>query len=62
MDGLRTVVALHRLTARLERLHVDRARAEGMSWSQIATELQVTKQTVHRKHARRHRDSETERH
>lgn len=58
-DGLRTVVALHRLAARLEVVHVDRARAEGMSWAEIARELQVTKQTVHKKHGSRHRGGAT---
>lgn len=51
-DGLRTVLALHRLADRLEDLHVARARAQGMSWADIATELQVTRQTVHKKHTR----------
>ncbi|GAA4621880.1 RNA polymerase subunit sigma-70 [Cellulomonas oligotrophica] len=51
-EGLRTVVALHRLADRLEDLHVARARALGMSWADIAAELQVTRQTVHKKHSR----------
>lgn len=49
-EGLRAVAALRRLLDRLERLHVNRARAEGWSWQQIADALGVTKQTVHRKH------------
>ena len=56
--GLRAVVALHRLAARLEALHVARARAAGLSWSQIAAELQVTKQSVHKKYSGRGRDGE----
>ncbi len=51
-EGLRTVLALHRLADRLEDLHVARARAQGMSWADIAVELQVTRQTVHKKHSR----------
>lgn len=52
-EGLRAVVALHRLAGRLEALHVARARAAGLSWAQIAAELQVTKQTVHKKYVTR---------
>lgn len=51
-DGLRTVVALHRLAARLEALHVAQARERGLSWAEIAVELEVTRQTVHKKHGR----------
>lgn len=54
-EGLRAVAALRRLLERLEALHVDRARALGWSWQDIARELGVTKQTVHRKHGRRRR-------
>ncbi len=52
-DGLRAVAALRQLVEELEILHVDRARDLGWSWHQIACELGVTKQTVHRKHGRR---------
>jgi hypothetical protein len=51
--GLRAVAALRRLVERLEALQVDNARALGWSWQEIAAGLGVTKQTVHRKHARR---------
>ncbi|MGI8684377.1 MAG: hypothetical protein ACR2MO_04690 [Acidimicrobiales bacterium] len=54
-QGLRAVAALRRLLEQLERLHVDRARALGWSWQEIACELGVTKQTVHRKHGGRFR-------
>lgn len=54
-QGLRAVAALRRLLEQLEVLHVDRARALGWSWQDIAGELGVTKQAVHRKHARRFR-------
>ncbi len=51
--GLRAVAALGRLLEQLEDLHVRNARAKGWSWQDIAEALGVTKQTVHRKHARR---------
>ena len=51
--GLRAVAALRALTERLEILQVDNARKLGWSWQDIATRLGVTKQTVHRKYARR---------
>ena len=38
---------------RLELLQVQNARELGWSWQDIAGRLGVTKQTVHRKHARR---------
>ncbi len=52
-QGLRAVAALRRLLEQLEALHVDRARALGWSWQEVAVELGVTKQSVHRKHVRR---------
>jgi hypothetical protein len=51
--GLRAVAALRRLLWELERLHVDHARDQGWSWQDIATALQVSRQTVHEKHASR---------
>jgi len=51
--GLRAVVALRRLLEELERLHVDNARDQGWSWQSIATALQVSRQSVHEKHAGR---------
>jgi FixJ family two-component response regulator len=51
--GLRSVAALRRLLERLEELQVRNARARGWSWQQIAEELGVSKQAVHRKHAAR---------
>jgi len=53
--GLRAVAALRALTERLEILQVDNARRAGWSWQQIAARLGVTRQTVHRKHAKRTR-------
>ncbi len=52
-QGLRAVAALRRLVEQLEALQVDRARSLGWSWQDIAGELGVSKQTVHRKHVRR---------
>jgi len=49
--GLRAVSALRRLLETLESLQVDSARDQGWSWDAIATELGVTKQAVHKKHA-----------
>jgi gentisate 1,2-dioxygenase len=53
--GLRAVLELRRLLEELERLHVDNARAEGWSWQGIAEALQVSRQSVHEKHAARRR-------
>jgi hypothetical protein len=51
--GLRAVASLRRLAEQLESLQVDRARELGWSWSRIAAELGVTKQSVHQKHGGR---------
>jgi DNA-directed RNA polymerase specialized sigma24 family protein len=51
--GLRAVAALRRLLERLEALQVDNARAHGWSWQEIAAVLGVSRQAVHKKHARR---------
>ena len=51
--GLRAVAALRRLLERLERMHVEAARKAGKSWQEIADELGVSKQAVHKKYARR---------
>ncbi|WP_243064977.1 hypothetical protein [Humibacter sp. RRB41] len=51
--GLRAVASLRRLAEQLESLQVDRARDLGWSWTQIATELGVSKQAVHQKHGTR---------
>jgi len=52
-DGLAAVVALRRLADLLEAAQVDRALQEGWSWSEIAEALGVTRQAVHKKHAKR---------
>jgi hypothetical protein len=51
--GLRAVAALRRLVERLEALQVDSARHQGWSWEEIGTALGVSRQAVHKKHARR---------
>ena len=51
--GLPAVAALRRLAEQLEALQVDNARARGWSWAEIAGALGVSKQAVHKKHARR---------
>jgi predicted transcriptional regulator len=49
--GLRGVRALRELADRLEVLQVTAARRRGWSWQQVADELGVTRQAVHKKHA-----------
>ena len=51
--GLRAVAALRRLLEQLEAIQVANARANGWSWQEIATELGVSRQAVHKKHAAR---------
>jgi DNA-binding NarL/FixJ family response regulator len=48
--GLAAVVALRALLDSLEQLQVGRAREQGWSWQQIAVELGVSKQAVHKKY------------
>lgn len=48
--GLRAVRSLRELADRLESLQVERARALGWSWQEIADALGVTRQAVHKKH------------
>jgi len=50
--GLRAVAALRRLADQLEALQVRNARAQGWSWDTIGALLGVSKQAVHKKHAR----------
>jgi predicted DNA-binding protein (UPF0251 family) len=49
--GLRAVRALRDLVERLEALRVDNARDQGWTWEQIAQQLGVTRQAVHKKYA-----------
>ena len=50
--GLRAVAALRRLLEQLEALQVRNARAADWSWQDIADELGISRQAVHKKHAR----------
>jgi hypothetical protein len=52
-DGLAAVVALRALADRLEDAEVERAMRAGWSWSETAEALGVTRQAVHKKHAKR---------
>lgn len=51
--GLHAVSALRRLLEELEALQVANARSLGWSWQDIAAELGVSRQAVHKKHAAR---------
>jgi DNA-directed RNA polymerase specialized sigma24 family protein len=48
--GLRAVASLRVLLESLERLQVENARELGWSWQQIAEQLGVSKQAVHKKY------------
>jgi DNA-directed RNA polymerase specialized sigma24 family protein len=50
--GLRAVRSLRVLVERLEALQVSSARDRGWTWEQIAELLGVSRQAVHKKHAR----------
>ncbi|MFE9248176.1 helix-turn-helix domain-containing protein [Streptomyces sp. NPDC007088] len=50
--GLRAVAALRRLLEQLESVQVRSARDRGWSWQEIAAELGVSRQAVHKKHGR----------
>ena len=50
--GLRAVVALRRLTDRLEVVQVTAARRAGWTWQQIGDALGITRQAVHKKYRR----------
>jgi len=52
-EGLAAVVALRRLADRLEAGQVERAISDGWSWSDVADALGVSRQAVHKKHAKR---------
>jgi hypothetical protein len=52
-DGFAAAVALRRLADRLEDATVERAMREGWSWPKVAEALGVTRQAVHKKHAKR---------
>ena len=55
-EGLEAVVALRRTLEALEAAQVENAVIAGWSWARIAEVLGVSRQAVHKKHARRIRD------
>jgi len=52
-DALAAVVALRRLADQLEDTAVEQAMRTGWSWPEVAEALGVTRQAVHKKHAKR---------
>jgi len=52
-DRLAAVRALRRLADQLEDAAVEEAMRSGWSWSDVAEALAVTRQAVHKKHAKR---------
>jgi hypothetical protein len=52
-DALAAVVALRRLADQVEDAEVARALQDGWTWSLVAEALGVTRQAVHKKHAKR---------
>jgi hypothetical protein len=50
--GLAAVAALRERLRTLEALHVENARTAGLSWAQIGALLGVSKQALHKRHAR----------
>jgi len=52
-DALAAVGALRRLADQVEDAAVERALHDGWSWTDVAEALGVTRQAVHKKHARR---------
>ncbi|HKH09861.1 MAG TPA: ECF-type sigma factor [Rubrobacter sp.] len=52
-EGLEAVVALRRTLEALEAAQVENAFIAGWSWAGIAEVLGVSKQAVHKKHAKR---------
>ena len=52
-EGLEAVVALRRTLEALEAAQVENAFVAGWTWSRIAEVLSVSKQAVHKKHAKR---------
>ena len=55
-EGLEAVVALRRMLEALEAAQVENAFVAGWSWTRIAEVLGVSKQAVHKKHAKRLKD------
>ncbi|MDO5534640.1 MAG: hypothetical protein Q4F65_08320 [Propionibacteriaceae bacterium] len=53
LRALAAVSALRRLADQLENHQVEQALRQGHNWPEIAQALGVTRQAVHKKHARR---------
>lgn len=51
--ALRAAAELRRASERMEARLVRRARNQGLSWAEVATQLGVSKQAVHRKYGGR---------
>ena len=51
--GLQAARALRRLAETLEAAQVENARRQGWSWTEIAAALDVSRQAVHQRYARR---------
>jgi hypothetical protein len=52
-EGFAAVLALRQLADRLEAGQIERAVLEGWTWNDIAGALGVSRQAVHKKHAKR---------
>ena len=52
-EGLEAVVALRRMLEALETAQVENAYLAGWSWAEIAEVLGISKQAVHKKHAKK---------
>jgi hypothetical protein len=52
-DALAAVTALRRLADRIEDAAVEQAMRSGWGWPKVAEALGVTRQAVHKKHAKR---------
>jgi hypothetical protein len=52
-DALAAVVALRKLADRLEDAAVEQAMRAGWGWPRVAEALGLTRQAVHKKHAKR---------
>lgn len=52
-EDLAAVVAMRKLADRMEDAAVEKAMRSGWSWSDVAQALGVTRQAVHKKHAKR---------
>lgn len=55
-EGLEAVVSLRRMLEALEAAQVENAFVAGWTWARIAEVLGVSKQAVHKKHAKRIKD------